>query len=100
MCGDKSQKTGGLVTDNENRYRVQAKYHLPPLTGIRAVAASLVFFYHWFFSYAASLPLIIRAPFEVGYVGVPIFFALSGFLITIRYYEDLRQRRIPYRTSS
>ncbi|MCP4536955.1 MAG: acyltransferase [Chloroflexi bacterium] len=89
---------GALVTDNENRHKVQAKYHLSSLTGIRAVAASLVFFYHWFFSYAASLPLIIRAPFEVGYVGVPIFFALSGFLITIRYRDDLRQRQISYRT--
>lgn len=72
------------------------RHVIPALTGIRAVAAGMVFFYHWFFSYVETLPRLIRAPFEVGYVGVPIFFALSGFLITIRYYEALKQERIGY----
>ncbi len=98
MYEDENQKTGEALADHGNRHQVRSKYHLPSLTGIRAIAASLVFFYHWFFSYAASLPLIVRAPSEVGYVGVPIFFALSGFLITIRYHEDLHQRRISYGT--
>ncbi|MCA9983729.1 MAG: acyltransferase, partial [Anaerolineales bacterium] len=57
----------------------------PALTGLRALAAALVFFFHWFFTHADRLPLLLRAPFAVGYVGVPIFFALSGFLITLRY---------------
>jgi peptidoglycan/LPS O-acetylase OafA/YrhL len=56
----------------------------------------MIFFYHWFFTEAESLPLLVRAPFDVGYVGVPIFFALSGFLITVHYYERFEKRRITF----
>ena len=69
---------------------------IPPLTGLRAIAAGIVFFYHWFFHYVEDLPLLIRAPFRVGYVGVPIFFALSGFLIALRYYDDFADGRTTY----
>lgn len=73
-----------------------SKAIIPAITGIRAVAAGMVFFYHWFFHYVETLPLLIRAPFEVGYVGVPIFFALSGFLIVVRYADDLATGRVGY----
>lgn len=75
---------------------MQKKAIIAPLTGLRAIAAGLVFFYHWFFHYADSWPLLIRAPFRVGYVGVPIFFALSGFLITLRYYDAFIDGRTTY----
>ncbi|HEY7196152.1 MAG TPA: acyltransferase family protein [Gaiellaceae bacterium] len=45
--------------------------HRPALDGIRAVAVLLVLFFH------AGTPL-----FRHGYVGVDVFFVLSGFLIT------------------
>lgn len=70
---------------------------IPPLTGLRAFAAGIVFFYHWFFHYADDWPLLIGAPFRVGYVGVPIFFALSGFLITLRYYDAFIDGHTTYR---
>ena len=72
------------------------KAKIPALTGLRAVAASLVFFYHWFFQYVDELPKWLGAPFKVGYVGVPIFFALSGFLITLRYLDDFGEGKIGY----
>ena len=72
------------------------KRNIAALTGLRAVAAALVFFYHWFFQHVEVLPLLIRAPFKVGYVGVPIFFALSGFLITIRYREAFATGAVSY----
>jgi peptidoglycan/LPS O-acetylase OafA/YrhL len=56
----------------------------------------MIFFYHWFFHYVESLPLLIRAPFEVGYVSVSIFFALSGFLITYRYYRAFQWHEITF----
>jgi peptidoglycan/LPS O-acetylase OafA/YrhL len=71
---------------------------IPALTGLRATAAGMVFFYHWFFDKAASLPLILRAPFDVGYVAVPIFFALSGFLLTTRYHASFEQQRTTFRS--
>ena len=69
---------------------------IPSLTGLRAIAAGIVFFYHWFFHYLEESPLLLSAPFRVGYVGVPIFFALSGFLITLRYYDDFIDKRTTY----
>lgn len=76
---------------------MSSKAKIPALTGLRTIAAGMVFFYHWFFHYVDELPLWIGAPFKVGYVGVPIFFALSGFLITLRYLDDFGQRKITYR---
>jgi peptidoglycan/LPS O-acetylase OafA/YrhL len=69
---------------------------IPALTGLRAIAAGMIFFYHWFFQEAKSLPLALRAPFDVGYVAVPIFFALSGFLLTTRYHAALEQKHITF----
>ena len=71
---------------------------IPALTGLRAIAAGMIFFYHWFFEEAKSLPLFLRAPFDVGYVAVPIFFALSGFLLTTRYHKAFAQKRITFGT--
>jgi peptidoglycan/LPS O-acetylase OafA/YrhL len=48
-----------------------AFHHRPSLDGIRAIAALLVILFH------AGMPL-----FGHGYVGVDVFFVLSGFLIT------------------
>jgi len=69
------------------------KQYYPALTGLRAIAALLVFIYH-------AIPVVgmegtnvvetwlIRVA-QQGYVGVNIFFVLSGFLITNRYYHHL-----------
>ena len=64
------------------------KVNFPALTGIRAIAAYMVFIHH-------------RNPFDVSifgksihdffgefHVGVTLFFVLSGFLICNRYYDD------------
>ncbi len=70
------------------------------LTGLRAIAAGMVFFYHWLFDTPQSWSLVPRAIVAHGYLGVAIFFALSGFLITVRYRDALRnasgERRISY----
>ena len=76
--------------------RSKLNKNIPALTGVRALAALLVFFFHWLFTHASHLPLAVRAPFEIGYVGVSIFFALSGFLITLRYVDRFRQGQIRY----
>jgi peptidoglycan/LPS O-acetylase OafA/YrhL len=58
----------------------------PALTGMRAIAAFMVFFHH--------LPLHFGPHFLIGwqlsfYTGVTLFFTLSGFLITWRYYGKI-----------
>ncbi|MGI4975053.1 MAG: acyltransferase family protein [Janthinobacterium lividum] len=63
------------------------------LTGLRAVVAYLVFFYHCFKTTPTNtLPLLSKWLIRVvqqGHIGVSVFFVLSGFLITNRYGHSL-----------
>lgn len=55
----------------------------PALTGIRAIAAYLVFFHHY-----ANTPQVAGPLWRLlgeGHVGVTLFYTLSGFLITYNY---------------
>ncbi len=45
----------------------------------------MVFFYHWLFNDPQEWPFVPRALAHQGYLGVTLFFALSGFLIYNRY---------------
>ncbi|MFB9863525.1 acyltransferase family protein [Rufibacter immobilis] len=62
------------------------KLYFPALTGLRAVAAYLVYAHH-------ALPQVPLAPgffatlFQEAHIGVSIFFVLSGFLIGVRYQQ-------------
>lgn len=71
-----------------------------PLTSLRALAALLVFLYHYAVVHApdggAGVPL--RAVWAHGYMGVPMFFVLSGFLITRLYFDPLRRGSVGLRT--
>jgi peptidoglycan/LPS O-acetylase OafA/YrhL len=71
--------------------------HINALTSLRAFAALMVFLFHY------ALPATLRERpvdnllhniFNEGHLGVEIFFALSGFLLTVRYLEDVEQRRL------
>ncbi|MBD2756067.1 acyltransferase family protein [Spirosoma validum] len=69
---------GPLDSNNVGRY-------VSALTGLRAMAAYLVFLHHY---NPATSGTIARRLFDQGYVGVSIFFVLSGFLIYHRYAES------------
>ncbi len=67
---------------NDNNY-------LGVLTGVRAIAAYLVFFCHYVSFETFSLyPQWIKMCMAEMHIGVTIFFVLSGFLITFRYYGE------------
>jgi peptidoglycan/LPS O-acetylase OafA/YrhL len=60
-----------------------SQLHVPPLDGLRGIAVLLVMFSH----FAGSMVVLGLnspglAPFRIGWCGVDVFFALSGFLIT------------------
>ena len=67
--------------------RAQTNY-IPALTGVRAVAAYLVFISHYCYIFDGDFPHILQRFFGEFHIGVSIFFVLSGFLITFRYYKN------------
>jgi peptidoglycan/LPS O-acetylase OafA/YrhL len=66
--------------------RSQQNY-IPALTGVRAFAAYLVFISHFAYVFDSTFPHIIRRFLGEFHIGVTVFFVLSGFLITFRYYR-------------
>ncbi|OXA79470.1 acyltransferase [Flavobacterium columnare] len=64
------------------------KEYYPSLTGIRFIAASMVFFHHFNpVSTRTSFPFLYDCFTEM-HIGVTLFFFLSGFLIADRYYDQ------------
>jgi len=73
----------GSESDPTGRPRSAARFtHQPPLDGVRGVAAAAVVLYHAGFTWAQG-----------GYVGIDLFFTLSGFLITTLMLDELRRRQ-------
>lgn len=65
------------------------KVNFPALTGIRAIAAYMVFIHHSNSFEEQIFGKQIHNFFGEFHVGVTIFFVLSGFLICNRYYNDV-----------
>src|SRR5258706_14305938 len=62
--------------------------HLPQLDGLRGFAVVLVVLYHCQYLTTGWGP----RPFPGGFIGVDLFFALSGFLITTLLLAQLERR--------
>jgi peptidoglycan/LPS O-acetylase OafA/YrhL len=62
--------------------------YYPALTGLRAVAAYFLFFYHFGFPIALFSPLAERATRHL-YVSTDMLCVLSGFVIAIRYQDSV-----------
>jgi peptidoglycan/LPS O-acetylase OafA/YrhL len=62
--------------------------YIPALTGVRAMAAYLVFISHYCYIFDDNFPHIVQRFFGEFHIGVSLFFVLSGFLITYRYYNN------------
>jgi peptidoglycan/LPS O-acetylase OafA/YrhL len=72
-----------------------AKNYFPELTGVRAIAAMMVYFHHFNYFNTSWLNGLIFGMAKELHIGVTFFFVLSGFLIAYRYSElvDFNFRR-------
>ena len=66
----------------------QEKQFFPALTGYRAIAAWLIFVFHFMPFENPKYPDFAKNVVGTFHIGVEMFFVLSGFLITYRYYND------------
>ena len=64
---------------------MELRQHIPALSGLRAVAAWLVFIHH--FNPFLEKDNFLFGLAQQGYTGVSLFFVLSGFLLSYRYYD-------------
>ena len=64
------------------------KKFFPALTGYRAIAAWIIFVYHFMPFENPKYPEFIKNIVWNFHIGVDMFFVLSGFLITYRYFND------------
>src|SRR5258708_6839089 len=63
---------------------------IKPLTSMRAVAAGLVFFYHFvYLRHQIPAQSVFQAIVQNGFIGVTIFFVLSGVFFELRYADDV-----------
>lgn len=68
-------------------------FSIPALTGIRAIAAGAVFFGHVLHEHLDEvLPI-----FEYGWIGVNMFFALSGYLFYLLYVDALKDKTFSWK---
>ena len=71
---------------------VSSKCQIDALTGIRIVAAAYLFFYHVnLYMFKPLFPALwpyTAVFFQGGWLGVDLFFLLSGFIISYNYYES------------
>ncbi len=71
-----------LIMPNRTNRQVSLPAHLPELDGLRAIAVLLVFLDHFGLMGDTGWERIVGNSFASGYIGVDLFFVLSGFLIT------------------
>ena len=81
-----SVATGGTVLP-VHEPAASRKNHLEALTGVRLLAALAVYFSH--IGAPRDSPEWLTTLFAPGYMGVTVFFVLSGFVLTLNYFDRL-----------
>ncbi|WP_404937036.1 acyltransferase family protein [Pseudomonas sp. JDS08PS003] len=85
-------RTRELSTDHLKRaapcksWKIKALKYSPEIDGIRAIAVGLVLLYHFDFPHLKG-----------GFVGVDVFFVISGYLITSIICQDLHSEKFSFR---
>lgn len=73
--------------------------HIHSITGIRAVLMLLVLFFHLYafiFKYTYAVPSFLAQTLTHFWIAVDMFFILSGYVISLNYYQALKEKRLSY----
>jgi len=81
----KQNQAGEVLNKTNSKKTMKSNSYIPALTGVRAIAAFLVFFHHF---NQLDFPFPLRRTLNEFHMGVTMFFLLSGFLICMRYYDS------------
>jgi|688.fasta_scaffold136876_2 peptidoglycan/LPS O-acetylase OafA/YrhL len=85
-----TQQLADHIIENQTARKDESKVYLPQLTGLRAIAALMVFLHHY--NPFVGKNIYLFKFFKEFYVGVLIFFVLSGFLIYTRYINNFKEK--------
>ncbi len=79
-----NERSSSMESRHSRSVRSNALRHIPALDGLRGFAILLVFIFHYGGGSSSRNPLLhFIGVLRVGlWIGVPLFFVLSGFLIT------------------
>ena len=86
-----------LASRNSQKFFSLKRQRFDALTGLRAVAAAMVFVYHNRKFWYGWLPDPLMRFFNEFHLGVAVFFVLSGFVIGYTYNEKPLQSKADYR---
>ena len=65
---------------------------IPSLDGLRAISILLVIFAHLAAATGSPLPESLADRYDLGQLGVRVFFVISGYLITVRQFDPRGSR--------
>jgi peptidoglycan/LPS O-acetylase OafA/YrhL len=75
----------GTLTPNDGAGRQLFMKRIPSIDGLRGLAALAVVLFHYKHFFAPDIPFI-----HWGYLSVDLFFILSGYILSAKYFNDLR----------
>lgn len=75
----------------------RSTHHIAALTSLRFFAAMLVVVFHHGQAFFAGAPDLLQNVIRGGYVGVPFFFILSGFILAYNYVPQARANKLEAR---
>jgi peptidoglycan/LPS O-acetylase OafA/YrhL len=94
QAGDATGEAGAVANRSDRSGSARIRGHLPALDGVRGLAILMVLLYHFVAQTAATnrYEAILNRALGFGFLGVDLFFVLSGFLITGILYDSHSDR--------